>query len=79
MSQGRPRQSPLTTLCNFFEAPEDSKLETPEEILSTASPTTAPLPKPATAEALASDEGPEFEEFRECLREHVPYWTLETE
>ena len=37
----------------------------------------APQPKPAMAEALASDEGPEFEEFREYHREHVPYWTLE--
>ena len=61
----------------FFEAPGDPKLETSAAVSFTASPTAAPDLKPATAEALASDEDAEFTEYREFLREHVPHWTRE--
>ena len=79
IESGQAEAEPTDDPLQFFEAPEDSKLETAAAIHSTASPTTAPKPKPATAEALASDEGPEFEDVREFLRKHVPHWTLEPE
>ena len=52
-------------------------METSAAVSFTASPTATPDLKPATAEALASDEDPEFTEYPEFLMEHVPHWTRE--